>query len=680
MSNGLEYLDKLRIGFPELQWLQDEILQRLQDQFAGLLGPSGYGWKMRWTNNYEADVGWRIRNLSGGRLQANMQEGHLEPPYHPGAQRRAQRNRFFVGLDQEGRPLLLNVNTDGDALLDAAGAEIVVPDDGVWYTLVAKYATTLREPGTLTLTAGSTTVTGTGTEFTRLFDGTDPRASLIRIDSTDTAAGNEGSYRIATITDDKNLTLATPAPATEAGVYFRAEGEFFSGTPAAPDIHNHATVVWELVARTVDPPGEGLIAYDVMYDSGSSSNVNVVDRRFGQRLRDRDPHLAGVYLGGAAVSAPGLLDYAGAFGNTGTLMEYIAATHCRGGASTDAGTAIGGDLGNSSQLIVTGETSGANHILVTHERIPYAVSTISGPDHGAVDTITTITGGITGLCLVALPAGYEETHLLICSTGLSLQTIRTTDHGAAGSWTSSLTIANPTGSNTIQNPRAVMTQMGRVVVVFEYTDVGGTGDTSIRYVFSDDYGATWDTNSGDGYVIREEAGQDLLQPDIAEDDDGTLWVAWKRGDDEIRLIKGQGLNDPGHALLTAQQPLRGFLVSQQATGAAARTRVCGRPCLVPGPGGVLVVHQEVNTTLGQAQLWQSWVGNGRVTRVTKVVGITLSDVGSGEAYADMVVHPMPGGMVSIVGTDASAGASNAAFIYDYPLIPLYRSMDRFQGA
>lgn len=677
-SNGLEYLAGLRLGYPEVEWSQVERLERLQDLALGLVAPQEYGWSMRWAADLTQDVGWRVRNKAGGLMQLQMQPGIQSGPSAPfdlGAYRRAANRPYMAGLDQLGRPMLFPL--EGGDILDAAGAAITVPDDGVWRTLVAKHALTAREPGTLTLTAGSVTVTGVNTQFSRLTSDADPRAMLLRIASADTAAGNEGFYRVATIIDDNNLTLATPPPATESNVPFRVQGEFFGAAPADPDIHRTPIVVWELVDRAVMPPGDGLIYADVMYNSATDAAVQFIDRRQAQTIRRRNINLAGMMLTAPDADPTWLIQWGAAV----EAIEFVAAAGCRSGSTTDAGNAIGNDVGAVGQLLVLARDDGAGgHEVVARERIPFAFSSVAGPDHVSTEALiwnATSPNGLTGMDLIALPHNYSSTHALFYTddTG-SLLVRRSSDHGLAGSWGSAATILNPAGSDTVQRPRAILTRLTRIVVVFEYYDATA-GDISIRFVYSDDYGATWETNSGDAYTIRNEAGTDLVHPDIAEDDDGQIWTAWKRGNDEIRLMKGQGLNDPTPAGLTAQQPLRGFIVSRQATAAAARTTTAGRPCLLPGPNGILVLYQECVTATGVSVLYQSWVANGRVMRVTKVSADSVNELGApGEGYADMVVHPMPGGFVSLVHCDSPATAYSWR---DYPVIPLYRDLSWFEG-
>ena len=93
---------------------------------------------------------------------------------------------------------------------------------------------------------------------------------------------------------------------------------------------------------------------------------------------------------------------------------------------------------------------------------------------------------------------------------------------------------------------------GRIIVAGVYTDDSGNYD-SLRWIFSDDLGATWDTNSHAGYTLVEDdtdtTGWRPHDPSMAQDDMGNIFTAYMLApfgatDTEIRVFRGIGPNDP----------------------------------------------------------------------------------------------------------------------------------------
>ena len=269
-TNGNRTLDQQLIGYDVLEWTQAERLQRIARARIGLAHECG--WLGEWVGPHP-NLGWEVFAAGGNVLGTRSEDGGV--PDDPFPIDRTRSIVPFVGVDPAGN--VIEVPTGG-ALLDDSDAEIVPPNDGTWRTLIGRYRLTRREPGKLTLVGGSTTVVGTGTEFTRYSDSTSPEPTILRIDASETSNGNEGSYVIDVITDDENMTVLSAPPTTETDVFFRVKGQFFSGEPASPDIHRNATVRWELVTRTTTRPTDGLIAYDVKQAGGV---VSLIDRRRG---------------------------------------------------------------------------------------------------------------------------------------------------------------------------------------------------------------------------------------------------------------------------------------------------------------------------------------------------------------------------------------------------------------
>lgn len=85
---------------------------------------------------------------------------------------------------------------------------------------------------------------------------------------------------------------------------------------------------------------------------------------------------------------------------------------------------------------------------------------------------------------------------------------------------------------TISGPCGVTLQSGRLLVLASMFDPSNTASLSapcdLRFIFSDDDGATWDTNEGHGYsFVRSTVN--TYRSAIAQGADGTIHVAWRAG-------------------------------------------------------------------------------------------------------------------------------------------------------
>lgn len=629
-STGLRLLAKLMLGIDEMQWLLDELQER--SAVERLASVYECGWIGNWGARGADNFGWDIVD-SAGQLTTRSEFSGNGAPYP--SNRLRDNTVPFLGIDQKGR--CLEVDPSG-ILYDSAGNPITVPNDGVWRTLIAKFYLDVREPGTLTLTGGSVTITGSRTKFTRYGQGSDVRATKIRIDATDGAPSAAGTYTIATITSDTSATL-TQAPPVSGTCRFRVMGNFYAAVPADPDCHYIPRVAWELVTRTVSRPGDGLIAYDVMRSGGTLSRI---DRRHAQMFRIRNPVARHINVSWPTYRT----DYDGATapfieGGEAAVYEMAAneicrrmqLTGCRAGARITNGP---GDQNTGMLLALTIEnTSTGTDRLICKEYTPMgdpSNSTSSqsawyNPGGSGSEVVIISATGLLGAALCSLPRGCGNSHIAFYSDSSGILNYKTsTDDGQ--NWSAATSIWNPAGADAIGQIDAVLTRLGRLIVMCEYRTSGG--DYSIRYIYSDDYGATWNTNANAGYTVFSEAAINYECPKCREDPEGNLWtVAIRRGvPQEVRMVRGQAVNDARPD--GAEAPANGYKVSFPSSAFFTPEFVD----LVPtNQGGEMLVVYQWRSVAGPGNAFTTILSHTSMGRVVRQ-RLLARTKGDATAYAD----------------------------------------------
>jgi hypothetical protein len=542
-SNGLRYLSKALLGFDELEWQEDEHNERAA--WFRSQGAHEAGWLIERVGA-ALNGGWDIKSTSGV-LSVRTTISSVPELVD---QCRPNTSRPFLGVDRDGNVLEI---WPGATLLDASGDPITVPNDGVWYTLIARYATTQKEPGTLSLVGGSTTITGVGTNFLRYTAG-GSRPTILRIDAADTVNGNEGTYRVATVTDEVTATLDTAPPSSESGVPFRVSGRFFSGIPADPDIHANSTIAWELVARTTTRPTDALIAFDVKRTAGVFAKI---DRRRGSLFRPIVP--SNKCIGLTPITQINLNSGASDFKQCVPVIDHpnlilsasgssaLAMSMCPAATGSQA-TGLAADQPTGmmlASLYNNGSTKKINVLVYTQVRDdglqwsnPDGTVTSSPPSGSTVDIVSG--AGITDVAVVNLPSDSGNTHAAFyCDASGTVQMKRSTDNGAT--WSSATAIWNPAGADTVTKVAAVFTRLGRLIVVGLYS----TGTNRMRWVVSDDIGDSWDNNSQAGFDLG--GGSTVVDLAAAEDDRGNFWTITAEnggGANGLRMYRGAGEGNP----------------------------------------------------------------------------------------------------------------------------------------
>jgi hypothetical protein len=660
-TNGLRHLDQLRVGFDELQWAQDERIARLANLLRG--GAYEPGWIGRWWAHGEHDFGWEITELStSGDLYFQTKEQGTASPF-PGAMHRDE-TLPFIGVDSNGHVLESPRNEedpgDGFTVLDTTDTIIKVPDDGVWRTLVAIYSLETLAPGRMNLVGGSNTVTGSFTEFTR-FEGVGPRKTKFRIDAADTAEGNEGTYEFSTITDDTNATITPAPPRSESKVPFRMVGEFFTGAPADPDIHNNVTVRWELRTRTVTPPADGaLIAYDIMRDTGATPNVNFIDRRHSMTYRRIEPtYMRGYQLAPWIRRGTGAVHTASQVVETRTdLVRLVSATGdvfdidmapAAVGADTDVG--VDYEVGLIAAILTDANQAEIREFVPWDQENPWR-----HPNGGSAVTIT-LSGTRIALALTQVPSGSGNTHLLFLADETSgtggIHMRSSTDNGATWSGASTTIWDGTLSVDDIGHPAVVLTRLGRLIVVARVF-VDASSEEEIRYIFSDDYGATWSTNSNAGFTIQS-VGEVCRRPSIDEDDLGNLWTSFTRvidqgssSVDHLRLVRGQAVNDP---VPNTDEAAEGWIVGPEHAGDGWENN---RPGLIACPGGEVIILHNIHEGAPTPYNSSHWFGVTYASRGRTLMGerlLTTRTSGHGGVPRPIKHGKLPDGRVIVAFVD-----------------------------
>lgn len=447
------------------------------------------------------DTQWMVSDDNDdGTVRIHTASGDWPARFYSGsAPGRQPRNLDHRGgavlLDSEGVPAELDADIDPVTL--------TVPDDDTWYTLVAYVEQTEYAPGTIDLDPASATVTGTGTRLTDLqAPVAGLRTSKILIEPADTAQGHAGAYTLTSITSDTEIAI-TPNPGgglAETGVRFKYASEHTQAPSERGTLARRRAAV-KLVARTRKPAANEYVLADVKRASGGTPEVQIRDRRHCNVARLLVNTTTSLSI--RVVSSPGLQ----LTGHGGTIDGAAPGGGLQGLADTDRGTVLA--LWNNSTL----------------ELREYEI------DGTPVATAVTVRGDdvIARICRVPQNQGQADSarvsHLIAVAdtvSGAAVYFRFANGTTSSGSFTA-LPVANFDTDGVV--PIALYrTKYDRIVLVCGCTS-GGVVD--VRYVYSDDFGATWQNNSGDGWVLADSAGGAAINPLLgggAVGPDGTMWT------------------------------------------------------------------------------------------------------------------------------------------------------------
>jgi hypothetical protein len=532
-TGGILFKDLLKVGIDELAWLQWD-LHRKMDQIRHWVSCGGYGLVIPKTPSGDLDFTWApILDTTNGGIAIDRRKFYDYPaqagvPPVPAA--------ACSAVDTAGQWI-----THVDDREDLSGANrnyITVPNDNAWYTVVMTSQIERREQGFIAVSTGDKTWTGTGTRFTQYLAYTDdgltvPRGTLLRIDEGDSANGNEGTYTVDQVASDTSMEMREfPNGTTESRMKFYVQGASVDGPLEDGDYRSYLRPVFTLVSGHVCTASAGeFLLWEV---KRNGADIDWVDKRYANLYQPAHFH------GSALVLAPlQVFDFAADLGD-----DWVAATGQYGGdaissAAQIKSSVLTGDIApktNGGLLAVAatfGGTVYCRHYFLDTHADGSANATWGNPTEGADITVSTSALEPT-VCAIPRAAGSDAMHLCIYTNASALKMRTSTDNGAT--WSSASTICNPPavgGSHVARRPFVRLLQSGRLLCMFSYYD--GT-DVSVRFIYSDDRGATWVTNSNAGFAWSTPVtGYDHLYPSFCQDDSGRIHTAMiqvKRSDDD----------------------------------------------------------------------------------------------------------------------------------------------------
>lgn len=484
----LRFLNGLKIGLDELQFGQAE-----QDEAA-----------RAWRRATMLTPGLVIARLPDGSLDDNWRldddddDGSLS--LRAGASFGAW-PQYAALVAEDGALLVI----DRDYL-----EELTLPNDATWHTVTVRQELTLYEEGAIVLTAGSANITGTGTKFTKYAGYTTDgfgRGTRIRIDAADSASGNEGTYELDTVVSDTVATLRAAIPGgSETIARFTIAGDFIGAVPASPDIHYRRRLVLERQTGIVrEPAADTIPLYDVKRDDAGAPNVTFIDRR-RQRL-----YRSAVRGGLVDARVAGL-----------TLSWYVEQDSVAIGLATPA-VDIDSVANGGTNIVATAVAPSSDHDLLIVVEDNLILRGVTNNHHQS----TAIAGTFAGQqpSLTRCPPGSGYTHLLVYSDAGVIYARTTADAGVT--WSGAILVWDATALDALDTgtwPCVYMLQNNRIMLAIEWFD-NSAALSKIVAVTSDDYGATWDTNAGAGYLMFNVAGSNCGRPALAQGVDGWIWCA-----------------------------------------------------------------------------------------------------------------------------------------------------------
>lgn len=671
-GRGLKYLGDLLLGVPELIWLQAEYSELRKQAIQANMAECG--WIGRWWAYGEQGFGWTVYDRDGdGVLRMRTLETalSLDRPELWGKPSR------FAGVVDSGE--FLDVPFENDAPL-----AVTVPDDATWYSLVVSPVEVVFAEGTLTVTTGSATLAGVGTDFTRFAGKTTdsiPRGLKMRIDPADTASGNEGTYEFDTITDPETATLTTPINGTdESGVRFRITGDYFGAIPADPDIGIHVEPLWELVPRTPTRPVGKLFVMDVMRDTGALPPAIIIDRRHSNIYRSIStlhPQFRGYTARPTQRITPIVHGYSLGYN---TVFDD---------ANDVFDTSIAPSIDGKMLAVIV--ENGDLHFRewdpnINHDR-QFDIGSIDDQNWETIGVEITGDAGRCGIVdMPVLPLFGAATHMLVYTEGaippFVLEMRTTADHGV--SWSGAQVIWNPTlvdPADSLFSPDIIVTRGNRIIVCATYVDDSEGSHGQLRFIFSDDYGTTWDTNGNAGYKCLDNAANDGADNcSLAQDDGGSIWCAYELGDnDGIKLFRGAtpetldrtGGPDGG------SNTSHGTTISLVAPDGGSAPNGVHSPALWAAPDGTVLCFYNQNYTTGggftrNQSVYMVCANREKVLYNKRLViveiGAGTSDISLSQSVAQGI-----NGALHLLWTDSAAAQLNCRSVVLYPE-PLHRTI------
>ncbi len=540
-SHGLKYLQYLKIGIDELQWLQyEEHERRMRRMLARFMS---HGLVTGRTRRNSLGRAWKVHDDDDdGTISIYSSMGRVV-----GGSYGSQEHAWAV--DKDGVPIQM----DNDQIV------ATLPNDATWYTVVMRRALTDYDRGSLSVTVGSAVVNGTGTEFTRLSGVTTDgygRGSLIRIDAADTAHGHDGTYEVDQVINDGQVILTAPVggSANETGIPFTLAGDFSTAPPADPDRSQRWVPEFQVVARVRDPSNSDLILFDVKRDDAFAPKVTLIDRRAANLFREQPQGMAsrGLALQPEIVGAA-----AAPFGDAQMQIASIytglpAGAHARN-------VALAREQNDGMLALVEIPSTTTIHVREFDNFEDLWQDPAGG---GAV----VLSAAGTYPAIEQLPPECGNTHIAFYENTGDNKVYRSTTANNGQAFAAAVATWDPTAINPNDRVQDLVAYMGRNHRLFLFGSyyvwnaVPANTYKQIRYIYSDDYGTTWNTNANAGFnAVTGTAGTDDTEPTVTQGPDGLIHLAYVRDNGVSVEIRGKVSDDETGIVWTLGVPYSTFV-------------------------------------------------------------------------------------------------------------------------
>lgn len=427
---------------------------------------------------------------------------------------------------------------------------LTVAADSTWRTVVVRKSVTRYAPGTITFNSSSTSISGTGTDFTRFAGATTnglpvDLCTKIRVDSADNATLAAASpMYVGTVTNATTAAL-TANPAASATVPFSIQGSYQAADPSTAadrDIYQRIVPEFEIVTRTTAPAAGDLVLADVWYDGGT---LKIRDRRRANILSYRAGLFEDAWV--PAFRSNFDIDTSSAFTGV-TLQEWQF-----GNGDDELGDmviAISSPVTSEFLVIRTIATTGVLAAITynpndgtagkgTMTSIGTVDSTGDQPTLLYTKTSASTTGGT-----------QEHTHICAYIKSGILYVKTSTDFGANWSGGSVWDPTSIDASDTVSDPQIIELRNGRIRIFCVYHDASAA-TYSIRSIYSDDVGGTWTTNSDAGTNHVSGSTRVRKNPTVGQDiRNGRIWLAFEEVLSGVTNISvGSDADETGQSLI-----------------------------------------------------------------------------------------------------------------------------------
>jgi hypothetical protein len=171
------------------------------------------------------------------------------------------------------------IDSNGNLIKKEAQDNIALPSADIWYWMKISYLESPLEQGTISISSNGT-ITGVGTEFTKIFRGGKYTFSKIKLESS----LNTLEYQVVEVIDDTNMLISGASFDAESNIKFSVVGTFTpDAVPTAnekfPFRYDSCTLefIEEVTLNTA--PSKSTNEYYIARVRNSSGNISIEDKR-----------------------------------------------------------------------------------------------------------------------------------------------------------------------------------------------------------------------------------------------------------------------------------------------------------------------------------------------------------------------------------------------------------------